>query len=214
MGFKVRKSNYSFSECINNVLLVCITKVLYPSARLIRWPITIRGKKYIDFGRALTTGRNCQIEVNGVHNEKCLRFGSNVNIGHFVRIECAEHIDIGDNVLMGSKVLITDNSHGTYTGDHQDSPDMPPNERELRTLPVKIGNNVWICENAIIQKGVTIGDGSIISANAVVTKYVPPYSIVGGVPAKVLKLYNKETEKWEKLSTNEHIEENETEIGG
>jgi virginiamycin A acetyltransferase len=53
--------------------------------------------------------------------------------------------------------------------------------------PVVIGNDVWIASGAVITRGVTIGDGAVIAANAVVTKDVPPYAIVGGVPAKVLK---------------------------
>jgi len=56
--------------------------------------------------------------------------------------------------------------------------------------PVRIGNKVWIGDNAVIMDGVTIGDSAIIAANAVVTKDVPAYAVVGGVPAKVIKQVN------------------------
>ena len=56
-----------------------------------------------------------------------------------------------------------------------------------RSRPVRIGNDTWIGHGAIIMKGVTVGDGAVIASNAVVTKDVPPYAIVGGLPAKVIK---------------------------
>ena len=163
---------------------------------MIRFPIVIRGKQYIDFGTNLTTGRRCRIEVNGKHNGKRLIIGKNVNIGDDVSIRCADKIVIGNHVLMGSKVLIIDNSHGIYTGEKQDSPETPPNERTLSMKPVRIGDNVWIGEGAVIQQGVTIGAGSIIAANSVVTKDVPAQVIVGGIPVKVIKRYDCEKKQW------------------
>lgn len=59
--------------------------------------------------------------------------------------------------------------------------------RATRNRPVKVGNDVWIGANAIVMDGVTLGDGAVIGAGAVVTKDVPPYAIVAGVPAKVLR---------------------------
>ena len=65
---------------------------------------------------------------------------------------------------------------------------MRPLERPITSKgPVVIGNNVWIGDKATILPGVTIGDGAVIAANAVVTKDVPAYSVVGGNPARVIK---------------------------
>ena len=86
---------------------------------------------------------------------------------------------------MGKKVLITDNAHGTMTPNELET---APNLRNLYSKgPVIIEDNIWIGEKASIMPGVHVGKGSIIAANAVVTHDVPPYCIVGGVPAKIIK---------------------------
>ena len=192
----MRTSNYGIIEQIKNVYYVIKSRILFRNVRMVRFPVFVRGKKYIDFGSNLTTGRYCRIEVNGIHSEKKLIFGENVNIGDYVSIRCANRISIGNNVLMGSRVLIIDNSHGKYTGENQDNPNTPPNQRELVTKPIKIEDNVWIGEGAVIQQGVTIGKGSIVAANSVVTKDVPPKTIVGGVPAKRIKEFNGDNGTW------------------
>ncbi|MBP3380529.1 MAG: acetyltransferase [Ruminococcus sp.] len=198
-----RNSNYGIFETIQNVIFVVKTKLLFPCARMVRFPIVIRGKRFIDFGTNLTTGRNCRIEVNGEHTGKAISFGENVNIGDNVSIRCADRIKIGNNVLMGSKVLILDNSHGKYSGSDQDIPGTPPNKRKIAASPVIIEDNVWIGEGAVIQQGVTIGKGSIISANSVVTKDIPEAVIVGGVPARVIKKFDPESSVWRRVREKE-----------
>lgn len=193
------QSNYGLSEIIKNVVYVIRTRIIVPHARMIRFPIIIRGKKYIDFGTNLTTGARCRIEVHGNHHEKKIIFGKNVNMGYDVRMTCSSKIVIGDNVLIGSRVLIIDNSHGKYSGHQQDIPSTPPNERKIVTAPLEIADNVWIGENVVIQMGVKVGYGSIIAANSVVTKDIPEKSIVAGAPAKVIKIYNDKNKEWEKI---------------
>ena len=192
----MRTSNYGVLETIQNVSYVIKSKILFKNARMIRFPIVIRGKKYIDFGTNLTTGRNCRIEVNGEHSGKRLIFGENVNIGDSVSIRCANSINIGDNVLMGSRVLVIDNSHGEYSGQNQDKPETPPNKRTLISKPIIIENNVWIGEQSVIMPGVTIGEGSIIGANSVVLGNIPRNCIAVGSPAKVIKKWDPVTEEW------------------
>ena len=84
--------------------------------------------------------------------------------------------------------IITDNFHGSNTLAELV---IPADERKLYSKgPVIIGNNVWTGRNVCIMPGITIGDGAIIGANAVVTKDVPANSIVGGVPAEIIKTIN------------------------
>lgn len=195
----MKKSNYSLGEIIVNVINLIRTKIYIPSARLVRFPVIIRGKKYIDFGHRLTTGYHCRFEVNGKHCRSVIQLGDGVNMGDNVRISAAERIVIGNNVLMGSKVLIIDTSHGDYSGEHQDSPLIPPNQRPLITKQIIIEDNVWIGEGVVVQPGVRIGMGSIIGANAVVTHDVEENCIVAGAPAKIVKKWNSEEKKWKRI---------------
>ena len=87
-------------------------------------------------------------------------------------------IHIGNNCLIGPDV-------GIYTAGHR----LEPEGRilDVYALPINIGNDVWIGGHSTILPGVTIGDGAVVAAGAVVTKNVEPKTIVGGVPAKVIK---------------------------
>ncbi len=114
---------------------------------------------------------------------KALEIGSNSGIGPracLMNVKGGELI-IGNDVMMGPDVLIY-----TFNHDH-DNVDIPMDRQGLTYSRVVIGDDVWISARVIILAGVTIGTGSIVGAGAVVTRDVPPYSIVGGVPAKVLK---------------------------
>ena len=114
-----------------------------------------------------------------------ISIGNGCNFGAFNHITAINRIDIGDNCLTGKWVTISDNDHGTT--DRSDL-ELPPLRRKVFSKgPVIIGRNVWIGEKATILGGVTIGDGAVIGANSVVTKDVPPYSVVAGMPAKVIK---------------------------
>lgn len=110
---------------------------------------------------------------------------------------------IGNNVLLGSKVLILSTSHGKYAGDNQTCPYIPSNEREILLSPVSIGNNVWIGNNASILSGISIGKGCIVGANSVVTKSVPENCMVCGSPARIINKFNIKTMRWEAFSSTE-----------
>lgn len=113
-----------------------------------------------------------------------LIIGTGCAFGAYNHITCANRIIIGDNLLTGKWVTITDNSHG-YT-DKNVLMTNPIYRPLLSKGPVIIGNNVWIGDKVTILPNVKIGDGAVIAANSVVTKDVPSYSVVGGTPAKIL----------------------------
>lgn len=106
-------------------------------------------------------------------------------IGSFSIIGVNESVKIGKNVMIAQGVSIRDTDHSF------DLVDTPMIFQGIVTSPVIIDDDVWIGYGAVITKGLTIGRGSIIAANAVVTKNVPPYAIVGGVPAKIIRFRNE-----------------------
>ena len=111
--------------------------------------------------------------------------GDNCSIGAQSHITAINKIVIGNNVLTGPRVLITDNAHGASI---DTTLDIAPSKRELVSNgPVIIEDNVWIGEGSMIMPNVMIGKGSIIAANSVVTKNIPPYCIAAGSPAKIIK---------------------------
>ena len=115
-------------------------------------------------------------------------FGKNIKIGRDVFINSGCHfqdqggIEIGDGTLIGHNVVLA-------TINHDLKPSM---NRVNHYAPIKIGKYVWIGSNATVLQGVTIGDWSVIAAGAVVTHDVPPMTLVGGVPAKILKTISEE----------------------
>jgi len=133
-----------------------------------------------------TLGKNSSIEVNGnftIHsgsdvrvydNGKLILNGGFCNFG--TQIYCFKKITIGKGCVIARHVLIIDS----------DAHHLLDSTRPM-TEEIKIGNNVWIGYRAMILKGVTIGDGSVIAAGAIVTKDVPEKCLVAGVPAKVIR---------------------------
>lgn len=189
---------YGIRGFLKLIVSLIFTKLFYNNARLIRLPFDIRNKRNIQIGDGLTTGFGCRIEVHSQKktNEKLLIFGKNIEINDYVHIAAGEKITIGNNVLIASKVFISDLNHGNYKGVNQDSPLSTPNSRKLSTNPIIIKDNVWIGEGVCVMSGVTIGEGCVVGALSVVTKSIPPYSIAVGSPAKVVKQFNFDKQEW------------------
>ncbi|QKS29784.1 MAG: acyltransferase [Candidatus Accumulibacter similis] len=112
-----------------------------------------------------------------------VKLGHGSQLGHGCRID--HDVEIGDDVMMGPDVVVMSNSHEVS---RLDLPMIAQGAAPCR--PVRIGNDVWIGTRAIILPGVHIDDGAIIAAGSVVTRSVPQYAVVAGVPARVVKFRN------------------------
>ena len=191
--------NYGFVGFFKLSIYKLKTLLLFPSSRLIRFPIDIRNRDLIDFGKGLTTGVGCRLEAYNVNidNNIKISFGQDVQINDFVHIAAGKRVSIGNNVLIASKVYISDINHGNYNGLNPDSPYTLPALRRLHCNEVVIEDNVWIGESVTILPGVKVGFGSIIGANSIVTRDVPAKSIVVGNPAKIIKSFNDSTSVWD-----------------
>lgn len=124
-------------------------------------------------------------EYHGIKYSPRLKIGNNAVFTNYIQISCINEVIIGNNVLLGHAVYISDNNHGKCNSDALKTPAV---ERELYSKgPVKIGDNVWIGRHVCVMPGVTIGDNCIIGANSVVTKDIPRNCVVAGSPAKIIR---------------------------
>ncbi len=196
-------TKYSFYNKIYIVVCTILTRIFYPGVRLIRFPIDIRSFKNIALGKGFTCGHKCRLEVcnyNLPKSIKALVIGSGVEINDFVHISAYKKVEIGDNVLMASKIYISDLNHGNFSDNEIYDITVPYGEQPISSKPIVIEDNVWIGESACILGGVTIGKGAIIGAMSVVTKDIPPYTIAVGIPAKVVKQYDFDSKTWKKIN--------------
>lgn len=124
---------------------------------------TVTGRVNIATGHFITVNENAHLEIGS--------FGMNYR----ATIECFHSIKIGNNVAFGPDVVLRDSDNHSVKGAGPSS------------APIVIGDGAWIGQRAMILKGVTIGEGAVVAAGAVVTRDVPPRCIVGGVPAKIIR---------------------------
>ncbi len=141
-------------------------------------------KRGVVFGRRCTVGRFSHIATsNPLAGEagEGLSVGDGSNIGPYSFIGCSGYIKIGRNVMMGPRVNLLAEHHNFYKSDASIK-----SQGVIRSF-ITIEDDCWIGANSTVLAGVTIGRGSIVAAGAVVTKDVPPYSVVGGVPARIIR---------------------------
>lgn len=148
-----------------------------------------RGEKYITIGDYCHIGDNSILTAWDNYKDQIfspqIKIGNGCNFGVLSHITAINYIEIGNNCLTGPQVLITDNSHGVFS--LEDLGIAPINRPLYSKGPVIIGDNVWIGSKVTICPNVHIGNGAIIAANSVVTHDVPAFSMVAGVPAKIVK---------------------------
>lgn len=163
----------------------------------------LSGISHIKVGKQFRAGRDLWLEAftysaeTGTTFQPQIVIKDNVGISDFVHIAAINYVEIGHGVLIGSKVLITDHNHGSYSGETQSSPELRPVNRPLvsneKTI---IGDNVWLGDNVVVLPGTKIAHGCIIGANSVVAGAIPANSLAAGAPAQVIKEYCPKRNRW------------------
>ena len=137
----------------------------------------------IKLGKNVTILKGTIIECTGVLSNlgEGLTIGNNVGIAQNCFIQVRGKVEIGNDVIFGPNVSIFSENHNF------DNPDLPISKQGETRIGVKIEDGVWIGTRAVILDGIILGKNSIVAAGSVVTKNVPPYAIVAGIPAKIIK---------------------------
>lgn len=150
-------------------------------------PYVFVGKEYLSIGKGFRAKSNLRIEAyRDLDQEPVIIIGEGVCFNYNVHIGAINRIEIGDRVLVGSNVLITDHDHGDTK---RESLLIPPMQRaHVSKGSVLIGDDVWIGENVSILAGTVIGKGCVIGANSVVRgRNIPDYCVVTGNPARIIQ---------------------------
>lgn len=159
--------------------------------------VTIQNPQCIHLGKGVSVGNYSYFlpctEYAGIKYSPKIKIGDGCWIGIRNSFACINRIEIGNNVLFAGYVHLTDHSHG-----YEDISKPIKNQPLISKGPIVIEDDCWLGFESEILSGVHIGKHSIVAARAVVTKDVPPYSIVAGNPARIVKQYNFETRQWER----------------
>ena len=169
----------------------------------------IYGYGKIEIGHHVRVGnRNTWVVGLKVYEDPVLKIGNHTTLGHMNMISVAQKVVIGDHCLFAGEVKIFDNN----------SHPLDPQKRRERVImdktdvaPVIIEDDVWVGTNALILKGVIIGRGAVVAAGSVVTKNVLPYTLVGGNPARMIKVIEPFYSQW--VSSSEAQRYNVSNIG-
>jgi len=153
-------------------------------------------KDLVPFNR-ISIGKKTVIESNSTLNNMV----GDIIVGDRSRVGIANTIigpvSIGNNVNIAQNVIISGLNHNYQDISRQ------IDQQGVTTSPVSIGNDVWIGANSVILPGVTIGQHSIIGAESAVINSVTDYSVAVGNPARIIRKYNFEKKKWEKINSNQ-----------
>ena len=165
---------------------------------LIVCPFLSFNPKGIYLGENVKVFSNCWLdcikEYAGKEYHPRLEIGDGTSVGSNAHIIACSRLSIGKEVVIAFGVYITDNLHG-YTDIHQTIMSQPL----VHPGPVTIEDRVWLGEGVCVLPNVTIGKHSVIGSNSVVTKDIPPYSVAVGIPAVVIRQYNHQTDRWERV---------------
>ena len=158
----------------------------------IDYPSYVVGGAGIEIGAGVLIGRHARLEAHFVGEGTCrLRIGDNTRIAPYVHIGAAHSVEIGANCGIGSYSWITDHDHDT-----NDPVNCVVTNRRVVVAPTVLEDGVYIGERVAILRGVRIGAGSVVGTNSVVTRDVPPLSVVVGCPARIIRRLDLALGKW------------------
>lgn len=176
-----------------NVRMGIESQMLYP-----RW---LCNPAYISIGDRCFIGRcaawNPIRSYEGMHQEGEIRIGNDVHIGGYSQLHSMYLLEIGDGSVLSEYVYVSDTSHG-----------LSPNAGLIMRQPleskgpVRIGRNVFIGFGASVLPGVTLGDNCVVGARSVVTRSYPAYSMVAGMPARLVKTFDFDLQQWVPVAGN------------
>jgi len=138
----------------------------------------------IELGRWSWVGHGTKIRCH----EGVVSIGAKTVLGQECTISAYQHVSIGRECVIADRVMLIDFDHGIVEVDR------PIRLQGIYKRDVHVGHNVWIGYGACILRGVTVGDNAVIGTNSVVTKDVPPNAVVGGVPARVIRMRDEPSE--------------------
>ena len=166
----------------------------FGSRSTLLFPFKVNGAKYICIGRKVHINEQAWLLSHQIdhHNPK-IEIGDDTYIGRYAHIVSVRDVKIGSSVLIADKVYISDNLH-----DYKDIEVSIKSQALIFKKSVSIGDHSWLGENVCVI-GASVGKHSVVGANSVVISDIPDYSIAVGSPAKVIKQYNHQKKKWERL---------------
>jgi acetyltransferase-like isoleucine patch superfamily enzyme len=150
--------------------------------------IELGKRAHLELGRWSWVGHGCKLRCH----EGEISIGAKTVMGQECTISAYKHVSIGRECVIADRVMLIDFDHGMVEVDR------PVRLQGIYKRDVRVGNNVWIGYGACILRGVTVGDNAVIGTSAVVTKDVPANAVVGGVPARIIRMRGRPQRlRWE-----------------
>jgi acetyltransferase-like isoleucine patch superfamily enzyme len=174
---------------------------------VMRQPRSVVGADRIHVGRDVKLGPGSELKANvrypggwmrhplGEHVEQrfepVIRIGDRVTATAALQVVAFREVVIEDDVMFASNVFVADGTHATTSGE------VPYKYQGIAPVaPVRIGRGAWLGQNVVVLPGVTIGELAVVGANSVVTRDVPPRTVVAGVPARPVKTWDEASGAW------------------